>query len=83
MLAEGNSVASTCRMCGVAKRTVLNLLAEVGEASAMYPYRVMRNLKLSRVQADEIRSFVGMKQKNVRVENMGLGRWRRLHMDLH
>ena len=72
MLVEGNSVASTCRMSGCAKGTVLKLLAEVGEASAAYQDRVMRNLKLGKVQADEIWSFVGMKQKNVRVENMGV-----------
>lgn len=72
MLVEGNSVASTCRMSGVAKNTVLKLLAEVGEASGLYQDRVMRNLKLGKVQADEIWSFVGMKQKNVRVENMGV-----------
>lgn len=72
MLAEGNSIASTCRMSGAAKRTVLNLLSEVGEACAAYQDNVMRNLKLNRVQADEIWSFVGMKQKNVRVENMSV-----------
>ena len=72
MLAEGNSVASACRMSGAAKRTVLSLLAEVGEACAAYQDRVMRNLNCKRVQADEIWSFVGMKQKNVRTENVGV-----------
>ena len=61
MLAEGNSIASTCRMSGAAKRTVLSLLAEVGEACAAYQDRVMRNLTCKRVHADEIWSFVGMK----------------------
>lgn len=72
MLAEGNSVASACRMSGASKNTVLKLLADVGDACAAYQDRVMRNLKLGRVQADEIWSFVGMKQKNVRNENVGV-----------
>jgi hypothetical protein len=31
-LCEGNSIASTCRMTGAAKNTVIKLLVEVGEA---------------------------------------------------
>ena len=72
MLVEGNSVASTCRMSGASKNTVLKLLADVGDACAAYQDRVMRDLKLRRVQADEIWSFVRMKQKNVRNENVGV-----------
>ena len=72
MLVEGNSVASTCRMSGASKNTVLKLLADVGDACAAYQDRAMRDLKLRRVQADEIWSFVGMKQKNVCNENVGV-----------
>ncbi len=72
MLAEGNSIASTCRMSDTAKGTVLKLLADVGEACAAYQDRVMHNLTCKRLQADEIWSFVGMKQKNVRQENVGV-----------
>lgn len=76
MLVEGNSINSTCRITGAAKNTVLKLLAEVGEACAGYQDGAMRNLPCKRIQADEIWSFVGMKQKNVpdeRKDELGYG----------
>lgn len=71
MLIEGNSIASTCRITGAAKNTVLKLLAEVGAACAAYQDRVMRKLPCKRVQVDEIWSFVGMKAKQVPAERRG------------
>lgn len=65
-LIEGNSVRSTVRMTGVAKKTVLRLLVEVGTACAEYQHRTLRNLTCRRIQCDEIWSFVGMKQKTAR-----------------
>jgi IS1 family transposase len=64
-LCEGNSIRSTVRMTGVAKNTVVKLLVEIGAACAGYQDRVLRNLPCSRLQADEIWSYVGAKQKNV------------------
>lgn len=71
MLVEGNSINSTCRVTGAAKNTVLKLLADVGEACALYQDRVMHDLKCQKVQCDEIWSFVGMKEKNVPDEVKG------------
>lgn len=65
LLVEGNSINSTCRITGASKNTVLKLLAEVGEACALYQDRVMTGLTCKKVQCDEIWSFVGMKEKNV------------------
>jgi IS1 family transposase len=65
-LIEGNSIRSTVRMTGVAKKTVLRLLVEVGKACATYQDVTLRNLKCRRIQCDEIWSFVGMKQKTAR-----------------
>ncbi len=62
-LIEGNSIRSTVRMTGVAKKTVLRLLVEVGTACAEYQDKTLRNLKCRRIQCDEIWSFVRMKQK--------------------
>ena len=42
-LVEGNSIRSTCRMTGVAKGTVLHLLADVGRACAEYQDKTLRN----------------------------------------
>ena len=70
-LVEGNSIRVTVRMAGVAKNTVVKLLMDLGTVCSIYQDRVMRDLPCERVQADEIWSFVGMKQKNVTVERRG------------
>lgn len=64
-LVEGCSIRSTSRMTGVAKGTILRLLAEVGTACAEFHNVMVRNIPAQRVQVDEIWSFVGAKQKNV------------------
>ena len=72
-LIEGNSIASTCRMTGAAKMTVLSLLREVGESCLRFHDSVVRDLDTVRVQADEVWSFVAAKEKNVRPEMKGKG----------
>src|SRR5687768_17234445 len=67
-LVEGNSVRATSRMTDVCKPTILRLLAELGQACAEYHDATVRGLKSQRIQCDEIWSFVGAKQKNVREE---------------
>src|SRR6266581_5970274 len=67
-LIEGCSVRGTVRMTGVAKNTVVKLLADIGCACAAYHNQQVRNLKVRRLQADEIWCFVGAKAKNVRAE---------------
>ena len=64
-LIEGNSIRSTVRMTGVAKKTVMRLVAEVGAFCADYQDRVFRNLKCERMQVDECWSFCYCKDKNV------------------
>jgi IS1 family transposase len=64
-LVEGCSIASTCRITGAAKMTVLSLLKSVGEACDDLQDRWFRGLECKRIQCDEIWSFVGMKAKNV------------------
>jgi len=67
-LIEGCSIRATVRMTGVAKNTVAKLLADLGCACAAYHNRHIRNLRVRRLQCDEIWCFVGAKAKNVRVE---------------
>jgi IS1 family transposase len=69
-LVEGCSIRLTVRMTGVAKGTILRLLAEVGQACADYQNVTIRNVKANRVQVDEIWSFVGCKDKNVTIEKI-------------
>lgn len=67
-LVEGCSVRSTSRMTGVSKNTILRLLNDLGCACAAYHDRYVRNLKVRRMQCDEIWCFVGAKAKNVKAE---------------
>src|SRR5271169_2731207 len=67
-LIEGCSIRATVRMTGAAKNTIVKLLADIGCACAGYHNRTVRNLKVRRLQADEIWSFVGAKAKNTRLE---------------
>src|SRR5947208_14907126 len=73
-LIEGCSIRATVRMTGVAKNTVVKLLADIGCACAAYHNQQVRNLKVRRLQADEIWWFVGAKAKNARAEKKKEGR---------
>src|SRR5687768_1532642 len=64
-LSEGMGIDAATRITCVSKNTVLKLLADSGEACALYQDSVMRNLNCKRVEFGEIWSFVGMKQKNL------------------
>lgn len=64
-LVEGNSLRATSRMTGVARMTVEKLLRELGEACQQFHDRTVRNLKTTRVQADEIWAFCYAKRNNV------------------
>lgn len=63
-LVEGNSIRATVRMTGVAKNTIVKLLAELGRACDAYQRKTLVNLTSKRIQCDEIWSFVGSKAKN-------------------
>ena len=66
-LSEGMGINAACRITGASKNTVLKLLADVGRACALYQDQTMRGLTITKVQVDEIWSFIGMKEKNVPV----------------
>src|SRR6202035_2551489 len=70
-LVEGNSVRATVRMTGVAKDTVLKLLAKIGQTCAEYQDKALRNLTCKRIQCDEIWQFCYTKNKNVPAEKRG------------
>ena len=67
-LIEGCSIRSTVRITGVAKKTVMRLLVEVGEVCANYQDEVFHNLKCKRLQLDELWGFLYCKEKNVTSE---------------
>lgn len=65
LLCEGCSLASITRHTGAHKMTLLTLLKEAGAACAHYLHTKITGIKARRVQADEIWSFVYMKEKQV------------------
>lgn len=72
-LIEGCSMASTVRMTGVSKNTVAKLLVDMGDVCREWHDENVRGLKTERVQADEIWSFVGCKQKQADKGAAGVG----------
>ncbi len=71
VLCEGNSIRSTARITDTAINTVVKLLQDVGAACLVYQDTAMRNLKIRKLQCDEIWSFVYAKEKNVSPEHAG------------
>jgi hypothetical protein len=72
-LVAGVSINATCRMTGVAKHTVLNLLRDLGCAAVAFHHRNVRGLKVKRLQGDEIWAFYGVKAKNATPEQKAAG----------
>jgi IS1 family transposase len=72
-LVEGNSIRATGRITGASINTVTKLLTELGTVCSIYQDRALRDLDCKRVQCDEIWSFVGAKQKNVKPERRAEG----------
>lgn len=72
-LVEGNSIRSTVRITGVAKNTIVRLLCEMGCACTNYHHFNVRNVRVRRLQCDQIWSFVGAKRKNVTAEQAEAG----------
>ena len=68
MLVEGNSLRATSRLCDVSINTVTKLLLDVAEGAANYHDSHVRNVRVRRMQCDEIWCFVRAKNKNVTPE---------------
>jgi IS1 family transposase len=73
MMVEGNSIRAISRMTGASKNTIVKLLADAGEAFTDYQDRTLRNLPCTRIQADEVWSFVYAKDKNAPAEMKAAG----------
>jgi len=73
MLVEGSSMRAVSRVADVSINTVTKLLMDAGEACEAFHAKTVRNINSKRVQADEIWSFCGAKQRNVTDENQAYG----------
>jgi IS1 family transposase len=67
-LMEGMSIPATVRVTGVAKNTIVSLLADLGIACSEYQDRTLQNLPCDRIECDEIWSFCYAKAKNVPIK---------------
>src|SRR5258708_29978101 len=65
LLCEGCSLRAISRAEDAALNTVTKLLINAGIACAIYHDEHVRGVKATRIQCDEVWSFVGAKQKNV------------------
>lgn len=72
-LVEGNSIRSTSRMTGIARNTITKLLVDLGTACMAFHDVNVRNVRVRRLQCDEIWSYVGAKAKNVSAEKKEIG----------
>jgi IS1 family transposase len=72
-LVEGNSVRGTSRLTGASRTTVLSLLVDLGDLCRVYQDHVLRKLSCQRIQCDEIWSFCGAKDKQVKAGAKGEG----------
>lgn len=73
LLVEGNSLRATSRLADVSINTVTKLLVDLGEACAEYHHENVHNVRVRRLQCDEIWSLVGAKAKNVNPERKSEG----------
>lgn len=64
-LCEGVSIRATERLTGNNRNSIMRLGVKVGQGCAAVHGRLMVNLQVSRVELDEVWSFVKKKKKNV------------------
>lgn len=72
-LTEGVGINATARMCGVSKLTVLRLLRDAGAFCEEFHDRTVRNIASKRVEADELWSYCGCKEKTRKQGSEGFG----------
>lgn len=68
LMVEGVSLRAISRLTGTGKNTLARLLTQFGSACADYHNQTVRNVRVRRLQCDEVWSFVGAKAKNASPE---------------
>lgn len=63
-LVEGNSIASTVRLTGITKPSILKTLEQCGEACTVFTDEIMVDLPCETLQLDELWAFCGAKDRN-------------------
>src|SRR5438105_475901 len=70
LLSEGNSIRSIERMSGVHRDTIMRLMVTAGEQCHKFMDSRMMNLKVSKLQCDEIYTYCGKRQKELAPEQL-------------
>jgi len=73
LLVEGSSLRSISRIADVSINTVTKLLVDVGRACMNFHNEKVVGIKATKIQADEIWSFIGCKDKNATPEQKESG----------
>src|SRR4051812_45513230 len=73
LLCEGTSMRAAARLADVSFNTVAKLLVDAGLVCAAFHDENVRDVKAKRIQADEIWSFFGAKNKNATAEQKAAG----------
>src|ERR1700761_5363664 len=68
-LCEGVSIRATERLTGIHRDTIMRLGVKVGQGCNALHGRLMVNLNVSRVELDEVWSFVKKKRRNVQADD--------------
>src|SRR5437899_2963750 len=68
-LIEGNSIRSVERMTGIHRDTIMRLTLRVGEGCARFLAFRLRNIRVKRIQVDEIWTFVFKKQAKLKTKD--------------
>jgi IS1 family transposase len=68
-LCEGVSIRATERLTGIHRDTIMRLGVKVGEGCAVVHGKLMRDLRVSRIELDEVWSFVKKKKRNVQAHD--------------
>lgn len=68
-LVEGCSIRSTERLTGHHRDTIMRFLVRAGKRVELVLNSKIRNIKANHIQIDEAWTFVGKKNKNLRIED--------------
>jgi len=69
LLLEGNSIRSTERISGLDRNTIMRVLVLAGAKCEQVSEKMIRNVPVRDVEADEIWSFIGKKEKKVQTDD--------------
>lgn len=68
-LTEGVSIRATERLTGIHRDTIMRLGVRVGQGCALVHDAMMQNLQVPLIEMDELWSFVGKKQRQIKKDD--------------